>query len=93
VLELRVRYRDALAVWLDGVEVIRDGLPRDPATAPARSHGPEWRTFYVPVAPGLLRLGDNALAIEVRPTDKRGKPELEAMVVGRKDLGIVRDRS
>ena len=90
VLELRVRYRDAIAIWLDGVEIVRDGLPHDPLAAPARAHGPEWRTFYVPVAPGLLRLGDNALAIEVRPTEKRGKPELEATVVGRKDLGIVR---
>ncbi len=90
VVEVRVRYRDALAIWLDGVEVVREDLPHEAGAPAPRAHGPEWRTFYVPVKPGMLRLGDNVLAIEVHPTAKRGAPELEATAVGRKDLGIVR---
>ncbi|MGE0397982.1 MAG: metallophosphoesterase [Kofleriaceae bacterium] len=92
MLELRVRYQDGVAAWLNGVEVARAALPRTAsATAIApRPHGPEWETFYIPVAPGLLRLGDNTLAIEVHPSGRRDRPMLEVELVGRRDRGIVR---
>src|SRR5204863_3172933 len=58
MLELRVHYEDGLAMWLNGIEVVRSALGRDTTVSLAgRQHGPEWETFYVPVAPGLLRLG------------------------------------
>ena len=55
MLELRLRYEDGVAVWLNGVEVVRRALPEGDTTAlAARPHGPEWETFHVPVAPGLV---------------------------------------
>ncbi|MBA3817466.1 MAG: metallophosphoesterase [Deltaproteobacteria bacterium] len=91
VLELRLRYQDGVAVWLNGVEVVRRALPRDGTTGlAARPHGPEWETFYVPVAPGLLRLGVNVLAVEVHPSGRRTAPTLEAVLRGRRDRGILR---
>jgi hypothetical protein len=81
ILEVRVRYRDGVRVWLNGLEVVQ----REP-----RPHGREWETFYVPVAPGVLRLGTNTLAIDVRPTLARIAPELAVDVVARRDLGIIR---
>jgi hypothetical protein len=91
VLEVRLRYEDACAIWLGGVEVARRALPRGRAMALATAaHGPEWETFYVLVAPGLLRLGDNVLAIEVHPAGRRQAPELAVDVIGRRALGVVR---
>jgi len=91
VLEVRVRYRDGAVVWLNGVEVARQALDGPSVRGLAtRPHGPEWETFYVPAAPGLLRLGENVVAIEVHPGGRRSAPELALDVVGRKDLGIVR---
>ncbi len=92
MLELRLRYQDGVAAWLNGVEVARSALPRTGgATSLAtRMHGPEWETFYVPVAPGLLRLGANTLAIEVHPSGRRDRPMLAAEIIGRRDRGIVR---
>ncbi|MEO8699716.1 MAG: metallophosphoesterase [Kofleriaceae bacterium] len=91
MLELRLHYQDAVAVWLNGVEVVRQALPRAGTMAlGVRSHGPEWETFYIPVAPGLLRLGDNTLAVEVHPSGRRDRPVLAADLVGRRDRGIVR---
>lgn len=92
MLELRLRYQDGVVAWLNGVEVARAALPRtSTATSLAlRPHGPEWETFYIPVAPGLLRLGANTLAIEVHPSGRRDRPMLEAELVGRRDRGIVR---
>ena len=91
VLELRLAYRDGVAVWLNGVEIVRQHLPRGDTTALApRPHGPEWETFYVAVAPGLLRAGANTLAIEVHPSGRRHAPELAATLAGRRDRGIVR---
>src|SRR5690606_2488332 len=54
VIEIRARYRDGCAIWLNGTEVARSSLePGSPATALAvRPHGPEWETFYVAVTPG-----------------------------------------
>ena len=92
MLELRLRYQDGIAAWLNGVEVARAALPRTGGVTSLalRMHGPEWETFYIPVAPGLLRLGANTLAIEVHPSGRRDHPLLEAELVGRRDRGIVR---
>nr|MDQ3368233.1 metallophosphoesterase [Myxococcota bacterium] len=91
VLELRLRYQDGVAVWLNGLEVVRRALPRDGTTGlAARPHGPEWEAFYVPVAPGMLRLGENVLAVEVHPSGRRTAPTVEAVLSGRRDRGILR---
>jgi hypothetical protein len=91
MLELRLRYEDGVAVWINGLEVVRQALPRgDTTTLAARPHGPEWETFYIPVGPGLLRRGDNVLAIEVHPSGRRRAPALAADLIGRRERGIVR---
>lgn len=90
VLELRLKYEDGVAVWLNGVELVRQNLPRGPSTTLAKAqHGPEWETFYVPVAPGLLA-ATNTLAIEVHPSGRSVAPKLSAVLAGRRDRGIVR---
>jgi predicted phosphodiesterase len=91
MLEVRLRFEDGCAVWLNGIEVARQALPRDHVMAlAAHPHGPAWETFFVPIAPTMLRLGDNTLAIEVHPSGRRLAPELAIDVIGRRDLGIVR---
>ncbi len=91
MLELRLRYRDGVAAWINGVEVLRQGLPRGNAvTLALRQHGPEWETFYVPAAPGLLRKGANTLAVEVHPSGRRNAAGLLADLIGRSDRGILR---
>jgi acid phosphatase type 7 len=98
MLELRLRYHDGVAVWLNGLEVVRQALPRGEiigaglvaSTLAARPHGPEWETFYIPVGPGLLRRGDNVLTVEVHPAGRRTAPTLAADLVGRRERGIVR---
>ncbi len=91
MLELRLRYEDGVAVWLNGLEVVRQALPRgDTTTLAARSRGPEWETFHIPVGPGLLRHGQNVLAIEVHPAGSRPAPALAADLSGRRERGIVR---
>jgi hypothetical protein len=90
VIEIRLKYEDGCVVWLNGIEVARRALDGAPRALAARPHGPEWETFYVPAAPGLLRLGDNVLAVEVHPSGRRSAPQLAADVIGRRDLGIVR---
>lgn len=90
VLELKVQYEDGVAVWLNGIEIVRQGLPRGSTTTLAtRPHGPEWETFFVPVAPGLLR-ADNVLAIEVHSAGRGDAVRLRAVLAGRKERGIVR---
>lgn len=91
ILELRMRYEDGAAAWLNGVEVMRRGLTRrGPVELADREHGPESETFYIPVAPGLLRLGANILAIELRPSGRRHAPTTTVELIGRRDRGIVR---
>ncbi|MBA2538872.1 MAG: metallophosphoesterase [Deltaproteobacteria bacterium] len=91
MLELRLRYRDGVAAWINGVEVLRQGLPRGPTnTLALRQRGPEWETFYIAVAPGLLRRGANTLAVEVHPSGRRTAPSLLADLIGRSDRGILR---
>ncbi len=91
ILELRMRYEDGAAAWLNGVEVMRRGLARTGAVDLAdREHGPEAETFYIPVAPGLLRLGANVLAIELHPSARRHAPTTTVELAGRRERGIVR---
>ncbi len=90
IIEIRLRYRDGVVLWLNGIEVARRSLEGSSRTLAARPHGPEWETFYVPAAPGLLRLGDNVLAVEARPSGRSEAPQLSVDVAGRRDLGIVR---
>lgn|GEM_PF-1265543 len=92
VLELRVRYRDGLALWLNGVPIVRRELPvqGDPLALATRRHGPEWESFFVPVVPGLLRAGDNVLAVEVRPAAHGVAPRLELELAGRPSGRVVR---
>lgn len=91
VLELRMRYRDGMVVWINGVEVANRGLdgPSGDKIA-ARARGPEWEIFRIPAAPGLLRAGDNQLAIEVRPSGRSRAPLLDVELVGRRRHGIAR---
>jgi hypothetical protein len=91
MLELRLRYEDGIAAWLNGVEVTREALrSRAPTALADRPHGPEWETFYLPVAPGLLRLGPNVLAIEIHPSARHPVPAVEVELRGRRDRGILR---
>ena len=92
VLDVRALYRDGIAIWLNGVEVARRALaPAPAATAFAeRSHGPEWETFHVPVAAGLLRRGGNAVAVEVHAAAGASGPTLDLEIAGRRQPRIVR---
>lgn len=91
MLELRLRYEDGVAVWINGLEVVRQALPRgDAMTLATRQHGPEWETFYIPVGPGLLRRGDNVLALELHPWGRRAAPTVSVDLIGRRERGIVR---
>ncbi len=92
VLEVRVRYRDGVALWLNGVPIARRELPTRgaPLALATRIHGPEWESFFVPVVPGLLRAGDNVLAVHARPAGHRDAPRLEVEVAGRPSGRVVR---
>lgn len=92
VLEVRARYRDGLALWLNGVPVARRNLATagHPLRLAERLRGPEWETFFVPVTPGLLRAGDNVLAAAVHPSGAQRAPLLELEVVARRQSHVVR---
>ncbi|WP_428265206.1 metallophosphoesterase family protein [Haliangium sp.] len=92
LLLLRARYRDALVVYLNGHEVTRRNLAADagPMAIAARPHGPEWETFYIPVRPGLLRPGENLLAIELRPSGLRLAPAFDLTLEAVAEARIVR---
>lgn len=93
LLELRLRYPGAMIVWINGVEVARRNLP--PRGSPGeggaaeRLHGPEWETVAVPVAPGVLRLGANQLALEVRPYGDSQDVLLDATLTARRTPRVV----
>ena len=91
VLELRARFADGMVAYLNGVELARRGIDRRlPAMGTAaRVRGPEWETFYAPAA-GLLRRGENRLAIEVRPHQQGRSPSLDLALVARGGPRIVR---
>jgi hypothetical protein len=92
MLALRARVRDGLVARINGREVARRHI--DPAGSAvafaARPHGPEWETFHIPVVPGLLRAGDNLLAVEVRPSASRMAPALDLELAGRGGARLVR---
>jgi hypothetical protein len=92
VLDLKVRYRDGLVVWINGVEVARRriGAAARPTAFAGQPRGPEWETFHVPVVPGLLRMGDNLIAVETRPSGKTAAPRLELELLGRPAAALVR---
>jgi acid phosphatase type 7 len=92
VLEARMRYHDGIAVWINGVPVARREQSRvgDRLASATRPHGPEWESVFVPVVPGLLRAGDNVIAIEVRPAAQSTTPALEFEMAGRPSGSIVR---
>ncbi len=89
-LELRLRYRDGIAVWLNGVEITRRSLAGAPWQAAERPRGPEWETSYVPVTPGLLRREGNVLSVEVRPAAASEVPELALELYARRQARLVR---
>lgn len=89
VIEVRVRYRDAIAVAINGWVMARRQWPREQGSA-ARPHGPEWETFYLAVAPGLLAPGLNTISLQVRPFRKRALPELAVEVVAAPSVRLVR---
>jgi hypothetical protein len=68
-ITLRIRYTHGFAAYLNGVEIARRRL--DPGAPPdglaTDVHGPEAERFIVVARPGLLRRGDNVLAVEVHP--------------------------
>ena len=92
VLEIRARYKDGLALYLNGVPIARRNLAATGASLrlAERLHGPEWETFYVPITPGLLRGGDNLLAAVVHPHGGSPAPFLELEVLGRRESRIAR---
>jgi acid phosphatase type 7 len=92
VLDLHVRYGDGLVVWLNGVEIARRRIAQAarPAEVAGVPRGPEWETFHVPVVPGLLRPGDNLVAVEVRPSARRRAPHLDLELVARPAAALVR---
>jgi hypothetical protein len=92
VLELRAKYRDGLIATLNGQEIARRAIdPAADALAGARRpRGPEWESFYVEVAPGLLRDGDNLLVVEVRPYASRAAPAFDLELLGRGRARVVR---
>ena len=92
VLELRLRYQDGVAIWINGVPVVRRGVAADghPLRLADRPHGSEWEAFFVPVAPGLLRAGDNVVAVEVHAGERSAAPLLDLEVLGRRDSRVVR---
>jgi acid phosphatase type 7 len=91
VIELKVRYEDGMVAWLNGREVARRGIGREAAaTAPVdRASGPEWESIYLP-ARGLLKKGENRLAIEVRPWRQERAPVLDVALAARGGARIVR---
>ncbi len=91
LLHLRLRYNDGVVVHLNGREVARRHLARDaaPMATADRASGPEWESFFIPAA-GLLRRGENRLAIEVRPSSTSRSPALDLELEARSGARIVR---
>jgi hypothetical protein len=92
VLDVHARYGDGIVIWLNGVEIARRRIARDarPMEMASLIRGPEWETWHVPVAPGMLRPGDNVVAVEVRPSGRSSAPRLDVELVGRPAAALVR---
>lgn len=74
-LNLSVKRDDAIAVYVNGIETLRDNLPAGPLTAstfPAAltsaADGVTWRSTVV--SPNLLVQGDNVIAVEVHQNSR-----------------------
>jgi hypothetical protein len=91
VLELKVRYSDGMVAYLNGREVARRQIARDagPTVPVDRPSGPDWETIYLP-ARGLLKKGENRIAVEVRPHRGERAPVLDLALIGRSGARIVR---
>lgn len=91
-LAMRLRYQHGFAAYLNGVEIARRRL--DPQatsqTLASESHGLLPETITLPVTSGLLRDGDNLLAIEVHPNKSGQPPVLDVELVGRAGARILR---
>lgn len=92
VLDVHARYGDGIVIWLNGVEIARRRIARDarPTEMAGLIRGPEWETWHVPVVPGMLRPGDNVVAVEVRPSGRSTAPHLDVEIVGRPAAALVR---
>jgi hypothetical protein len=92
VLDVHARYGDGIVIWLNGVEIGRRRIARDarPMEMASLIRGPEWETWHVPVVPGMLRPGDNVVAVEVRPSGRSAAPRLDVEIVGRPAAALVR---
>ena len=74
-LALRVCFNDGIAVYLNGVEVLRRNLANNAGYADAAfADNSAWQNvwFSSPVAPTLVRSGINTLAVEVHRFDASG---------------------
>ena len=74
-LALRVCFNDGIAVYLNGVEVLRRNLATNAGYAGAAfADNSAWQNvwFSSPVAPSLIRNGTNTLAVEVHRFDPSG---------------------
>ena len=85
-LDLRIRYSDGFAAYLNGVEMVRRRLPDAAATEPstlAFERGTvEPETHHLQVPPGLLLLENNLLAIEIHPRAAERCPRAELELIG-----------
>ena len=91
LLHMRLRYSDGVVAYVNGREVARRSVAREsgPMALAVRAGGPEWESFYIPAA-GLLRRGQNRLAIEVRPSSTARTPSLDVELEARSGARIVR---
>ena len=88
-LALTVRYQDGLVAWINGVEVARRRYIDGEASA-SESHGGESERLTIALSPGMLKAGDNVLAIEVHPARPGRPPALSASLEGTDGPRIVR---
>lgn len=91
-LALKLRYQHGFAAYLNGVEIARRRLE---AQATSQSfatevHGLLPETITLPLSNGLLRDGDNVLAIEVHTTKNGKEPVLDVELVGRQGARLLR---
>jgi hypothetical protein len=75
VLDLSVKRDDGIAVYVNGIEALRDNLPSGPLTVntfpvvpTTATDGVAWRT--VRVSPQLLVAGDNVIAVELHQNSR-----------------------
>lgn len=92
LVQLQVAYRDGVRAYLNGQLIATRNLaPSGDATPEAlRARGAEWEEFVVPLVPGLLRMGDNVLSLEVRPSANGNGARLDAELWLRRAHEVVR---